>query len=76
LVVTLVVGSRCGFSKTPILAHNLTMTVTAAGMLWVGLVWFSFNGGSALAANGDASMAMLFTYISAVAGTLTWLATE
>jgi Amt family ammonium transporter len=38
LVVTLVVGSRCGFSKTPILAHNLTMTVTAAGMLWVG--WF------------------------------------
>jgi Amt family ammonium transporter len=40
------------------------------------LVWFSFNGGSALAANGDASMAMLFTYISAAAATLTWLANE
>jgi ammonia channel protein AmtB len=38
-----------------------------AGMLWVG--WFGFNGGSALAANGDAAMAMLVTHISAAAVT-------
>jgi len=50
------------------------MTVTGAGMLWVG--WFGFNGGSALAADGNAAMAMLVTHISAAAGTLTWLAIE
>jgi Amt family ammonium transporter len=50
------------------------MTVTGAGMLWVG--WFGFNGGSALAANGDAAMAMLVTHLSAAAGTLTWAAIE
>lgn len=70
LVAALVVGPRRGFPKTPMLPHNLTMTVTGAGMLWVG--WFGFNGGSALAANGNASMAMLVTHISAAAGTLTW----
>ena len=74
LVAAIVVGPRRGFPKTPMLPHNLTMTVTGAGMLWVG--WFGFNGGSALAANGDASMAMLVTHISAAAGTLTWAAIE
>jgi len=74
LVAAMVVGPRRGFPKTPMLPHNLTMTVTGAGMLWVG--WFGFNGGSALAANGDASMAMLVTHISAAAGTLTWAAIE
>lgn len=50
--------------------HNMTMTVTGAGMLWVG--WFGFNGGSAVAANGDAGMAMLVTHISAACGAMTW----
>ena len=70
LVAAMVLGPRKGFGTAPLLPHNLTMTVTGAGMLWVG--WFGFNGGSALAANGDASMAMLVTHISAAAGTLTW----
>ena len=74
LVAALVLGPRRGFPKTPMLPHNLTMTVTGAGMLWVG--WFGFNGGSALAANGDAAMAMLVTHLSAAAGTLTWAAIE
>ena len=43
-------------------------------MLWVG--WFGFNGGSALAANGDAAMAMLVTHLSASAGALTWMLCE
>jgi Amt family ammonium transporter len=51
--------------------HNMTMTITGAAMLWVG--WFGFNGGSALAANGDAAMAMLVTHISASAGAMTWM---
>ena len=52
----------------------MTMTVTGAGMLWVG--WFGFNGGSALAADGNASMAMLVTHISAAAGSLSWILME
>jgi len=74
LVAALVMGPRKGFSDTALMPHNMTMTVTGAGMLWVG--WFGFNGGSALAANGDAAMAMLVTHISAAAGTLTWLTIE
>jgi Amt family ammonium transporter len=52
----------------------MTMTVTGAGMLWVG--WFGFNGGSALASNGDAAMAMLVTHISAATGAMTWMLIE
>ena len=43
-------------------------------MLWVG--WFGFNGGSALAANGDAAMAMLSTHVAAAAGAFTWMCAE
>ncbi len=74
LVAAVVLGPRRGFPRTPMLPHNLTMTVTGAGLLWVG--WFGFNGGSALAANGDAAMAILVTHISASTGALTWAAIE
>ena len=74
LVSALVMGKRSGFPTTPMMPHNMTMTVTGAGMLWVG--WFGFNGGSAVAANGDAGMAMLVTHISAAVGALTWAAME
>jgi Amt family ammonium transporter len=71
LVAALVLGRREGFPHTSMPPQNMTMTVKGAGMLWVG--WFGFNGGSALAANGDAAMAMLVTHISAAAGALTWM---
>ena len=74
LVTALVLGPRRGFPDTPMMPHNMTMTVTGAGMLWVG--WFGFNGGSALASNGDAAMAMLVTHISAATGAMTWMAIE
>ncbi len=74
LVAALMVGPRTGFGKTPMPPHNMTLTVTGAGMLWVG--WFGFNGGSALAANGDAAMAMLVTHISAATGAMTWMFIE
>jgi Amt family ammonium transporter len=74
LVAALVLGNRKGYGETAMPPHNMTMTITGAGMLWVG--WFGFNAGSALAANGDAGMAMLVTHLSAAAGTLTWLCIE
>ena len=74
LVAALVLGNRKGFPRQAMPPHNLTMTVTGAGMLWVG--WFGFNGGSAFAANGDAGMAMLVTHISAAAGSLAWMMME
>jgi ammonium transporter len=74
LVVALMIGNRKGFPETAMPPHNMTMTVTGAGMLWVG--WFGFNAGSALAANGDAAMAMLVTHISAAAGSIAWMAME
>tara|TARA_R110002095_G_scaffold100407_1_gene88319 strand:- start:64 stop:1347 length:1284 start_codon:yes stop_codon:yes gene_type:complete len=70
ITAAIVIGPRKGFPKVAMPPHNMTMTVTGAGMLWVG--WYGFNGGSALAANGDAAMAMLVTHISAAAGVLTW----
>ena len=74
LVAALVIGNRTGFPNQAMPPHNLTMSITGAGMLWVG--WFGFNAGSALAANGDAGMAMLVTHISAAAGALAWMAME
>lgn len=71
LVAALVIGPRRGFPETPMMPHNMTMSLAGAGMLWVG--WFGFNGGSALAANGDAAMAMLVTHLSAAAGAMTWM---
>ncbi|HEY9036389.1 MAG TPA: ammonium transporter [Pseudomonadales bacterium] len=74
LVAALVIGNRKGFGTTAMPPHNMTMTAMGAGMLWVG--WFGFNAGSALAANGDAGMAMLVTHLSASAGAFTWLTIE
>ncbi|MFT5484692.1 MAG: Amt family ammonium transporter [Halieaceae bacterium] len=74
LVCALVIGNRKGFGVTAMPPHNMTMSVMGAGMLWVG--WFGFNAGSALAANGDAGMAMLVTHMSASAGAITWLTIE
>jgi Amt family ammonium transporter len=74
LVAAIVLGKRKGFPTTPMPPHNLGMTVTGACMLWVG--WFGFNAGSALAANGDAGMAMLVTHLGAASGSLAWMAME
>jgi Amt family ammonium transporter len=74
LVAAMVMGPRRGFPKTAMPPHNMTLTVAGAGMLWVG--WYGFNGGSALAADGNAAMAMLVTHISASMGAMTWMFIE
>lgn len=74
LVAAMYIKNRHGYGSASMIPHNLTMTVSGAGMLWVG--WFGFNGGSAVAANGDAAMAMLVTHVSAAAGSLAWMTIE
>src|SRR5262245_57677736 len=74
LVAALVLRERRGFPHVAMPPHNMPLTVLGAGMLWVG--WFGFNGGSALAANGSAAMAVLVTHLGAATGALAWMAVE
>ncbi len=74
LVCALVLGKRKGWPQTAMPPHNMTMTITGAGMLWVG--WFGFNAGSALGANESAAMALIVTHLAAATGALTWTALE
>ncbi|MEL6958039.1 MAG: ammonium transporter [Pseudomonadota bacterium] len=67
LVVAFFLGQRSDKSKPP---HNPGMVMIGAAMLWVG--WFGFNGGSQLAADGTAAMALTVTHISAATASLTW----
>ncbi len=71
LLLAVMLGRRKDASKPP---HNPGMVAAGAGMLWVG--WFGFNGGSQLAADGGAAMAITVTHISAAAATLSWAAWE
>ena len=74
LVGAILLGKRKGFPTTQILPHNMTLTMIGAGILWVG--WFGFNGGSAVAANQDAAMAMLVTQICAATAAMAFVTTE
>jgi Amt family ammonium transporter len=74
LLAAIAIGRREGFPKDLHPPHNPGLTMIGAGMLWVG--WYGFNGGSALAANGDAAMALVVTHLSASAAGLTWAVLE
>jgi ammonium transporter, Amt family len=71
LVLALMVGPRRERHRPP---HSPGLVMIGAGMLWVG--WFGFNGGSQLAADGGAAMAIVVTHLSAAAASLTWAAWE
>ena len=74
LIAATSLGGRRGFGTTAMPPHNLTMTVTGAGMLWVG--WFGFNAGSELAADGVAGMAQLVTQVATATAAFVWMMTE
>src|SRR5438874_333580 len=74
LVAARVMGRRHGFGTENLAPYDLSLAVIGTGMLWVG--WFGFNGGSALAANSRAVMAITATHLAACAGALTWAAVE
>ena len=74
LVAARVLGPRHGYGTENLSPFDLSLAVAGTGLLWVG--WFGFNGGSALAANSRAVMAIVATHLAACAGALTWAAIE
>ena len=74
LVYVFMLGARKGFPNDLAVPHRPAIVMIGASMLWVG--WFGFNGGSQLAADGGAGMALLVTHISASVATLVWVAIE
>src|SRR6202166_1057892 len=74
LVAARVLGKRLGYGVENLAPFDLSLAVMGTGLLWVG--WFGFNGGSALAANSRAVMAIIATHLAACAGALTWGAIE
>lgn len=67
LVVAVFLGARRNRTTPP---HSPVLVAIGAGMLWVG--WFGFNGGSQLAADGGAAMALTVTHLSAATASLSW----
>ena len=67
LLLAIFLGPRKNQTTPP---HNPGFVMIGAAMLWVG--WFGFNGGSQLAADGGAAMALTVTHISAATASLTW----
>jgi Amt family ammonium transporter len=74
LICALVIGKRRGYPAVRHPPHDLTLTVIGAGILWFG--WFGFNAGSALHADGLASLAFVNTHLAAAAGALAWAIIE
>ena len=71
LVLAAMLGPRSTFPLQVDPPHNPAMVMIGASMLWVG--WFGFNAGSALAADGNAGMALVVTHISAATASLVWM---
>jgi len=72
LVFAYLLGPRT--SKRQLIPHSPPLVMIGTSMLWVG--WFGFNGGSALAADGNAGMAITVTHISAATAALVWMTIE
>lgn len=74
LALAIVLGKRIGFAKGLSRPHNVPLVLLGAGLLWFG--WFGFNGGSELAADGIAALAVVNTIAAPAAAVLGWLAVE
>jgi Amt family ammonium transporter len=74
LVCAIVIGKRLKYPQERPLPHDLTMTLTGAGILWFG--WFGFNAGSALQSGQLAALSFATTHLGAAGGALAWLGVE
>lgn len=75
-IAALVGASFLGRRKTHIEGQshsvvNIPYVMLGTGLLWFG--WFGFNGGSALAANGQAVTAFVNTNLASAAAAITWI---
>jgi len=71
LAFAMAIRRRKGFGTITMEPHNVVYTVLGASLLWVG--WFGFNGGSALAADGIAVVALVNTNTAAAAAAVVWM---
>lgn len=74
LVCALFLGKRVGYGSEPMEPNSIVRVMIGASLLFVG--WIGFNAGSANAADGIASMALLNTIIGACAAALSWKVVE
>ena len=74
LAVALVIGPRIDYQKYNHKPNDLKMLMAGLGLLWFG--WFAFNGGSALAANNIAGLAILNTNVAACGAAVIWIIME
>ncbi|MGB6242683.1 MAG: ammonium transporter [Castellaniella sp.] len=74
LVAARYLGPRRGYGRQAMPPHSLPLNLLGAALLWVG--WFGFNGGSALAANEQAVLALANTLLAAISGVLAWALVE
>ncbi|HEY2825180.1 MAG TPA: ammonium transporter [Gemmatimonadales bacterium] len=72
LVAARFLGPRRDFRRSPLAPHSVPWVLVGAGLLWFG--WFGFNAGSALAANGIATLAFVNTNAAAAAALVAWAA--
>lgn len=71
LASVFIVGKRKILPAESTQPHNITYVALGTGLLWFG--WFGFNGGSALAANGLASIAFVNTDVAGSVAMIVWL---
>lgn len=64
------VGPRLKKDRERFPPNNILLTITGAGLLWMG--WSGFNGGGTFSANLGSSLAVLNTNISAATSLLMW----
>jgi Amt family ammonium transporter len=74
LTLALLLGTRKGYGKNPMVPHNLTLVLLGASLLWFG--WFGFNAGSAGAANALACNAFVTTNTATAMSAITWCLIE
>lgn len=67
-VAARMLGARINDDSTPC---NMAYVAAGTGILWAG--WFAFNGGSALAANSNAALAIANTLLASASGAFGWL---
>ncbi len=74
LAAVLLIGKREGWPQDVGVPHNVPFVVLGAGILWFG--WFGFNGGSALASDGNAALAFTTTHVATAAAIFGWILPE